>query len=72
MVTGIPCRAAVKAVAHPATPEPRISNRSCGGAPPCSTEEEVVEEVANVDFLMLMPVEVERLRRDDIKLLLLS
>ena len=28
---GIPYRAAVSAVAHPATPDPRISRRSCFG-----------------------------------------
>ena len=40
MVTGIPCRAAVNAVAQPATPEPRIRRRSCG-----APEEDLVEEV---------------------------
>ena len=39
---GIPYRAAVSAVAHPATPDPRISRRSCFG--PSVADLEVVVE----------------------------
>jgi hypothetical protein len=54
-VQGIPCRAAVRAVAHPATPDPRISRRSCGAA----DDEEEVEREVEVDWLRVVVVVVE-------------
>ena len=38
----MPCRAAVSAVAHPATPEPRINSRSCGAPLAVAEEEELL------------------------------
>ena len=38
----MPCRAAVSAVAHPATPEPRINSRSCGAPAAVAEEEELL------------------------------
>jgi hypothetical protein len=61
MVQGIPCRAAVRAVAHPATPEPRISKRSCGAEEVDEDRIEVVDRV--VDWLRVV-VEVTFLDKD--------
>jgi len=41
----MPCRAAVRAVAHPATPDPRTRRRSCGALTLLAKEEEREEEV---------------------------
>jgi len=54
----MPCRAAVSAVAHPATPEPRINSRSCGAPAAVAEVEELLrrppillpEEVVVVDL----------------------
>ena len=46
----MPCRAAVSAVAHPATPEPRINSRSCGAPPAVAEEEELLRRP-----LLLLP-----------------
>ena len=54
IVQGMPYRAAVRAVAHPATPDPRISNRSCFG---CFSDDDEGEDLYALEVL------VERERR---------
>ena len=53
---GIPYRAAVRAVAHPATPDPRISRRSCLGLSDVDDDDDLEVVVERERLFVVVPL----------------